>query len=456
MEPDGSLLLADCGNNCVRRISARPEPPTSRPQHQVYLTRGFNVFSVPPSPGVTRPILASEVARLTNSPFVVRTVARDGVSRFEAYVTSQPATDFEVPTTCAVGVVCGSGRSVDLTRRGELRPGDILTIAGTGKPGFSGDGGPAFTAQLNRPSSLALDSRGRLLVADLFNHRVRRIDLVTGQIETVAGNGRMDFSTDAASATEVPVARPGVLCVDAGDNLFIAADWQIVRADARTGALTVVAKMWDIPVQLTGTDMALPSIMVASPTGEVFFKDRITLAIYRAGPVPPNISVVTGRGMEAPTTAGIDLDASRVADVSDMTLDGPDRLRLHGIREWVADLAARKIYLLPGPRRESYEYARSLPDGTLLGVNYNESRIWRVPPAGPATLLAGDGYCQSRTADGNGRHAGDGGPAISASLSGPKAVSLDADGNLYIADASNHVIRMIVGPKGPPRLVRAR
>src|SRR5205085_1896668 len=80
--------------------------------------------------------------------------------------------------------------------------GIITTVAGTGKPGFSGDGGLAIQAQLNRPDGLAFDTEGNLFVADTLNHRVRKID-PKGTISTVVGNGKPVFTKEGGKAAEV-------------------------------------------------------------------------------------------------------------------------------------------------------------------------------------------------------------------------------------------------------------
>ena len=100
--------------------------------------------------------------------------------------------------------------------------GNITTVAGDGTEGFSGDGGPATSAQLSSPQGLAIDSTGTLYLADSGNHRIRRIDAASKVIQTVAGDGRAAFAGDGGPATGASLSRPTSLAIDAsGTNLFI-------------------------------------------------------------------------------------------------------------------------------------------------------------------------------------------------------------------------------------------
>lgn len=108
-----------------------------------------------------------------------------------------------------------------VVRRIDAKSGIISTVAGTGQPGFGGDGGPATEALLRTPHSIALDRRGGLYIADIGNHRIRRVDLAANTIETVAGNGVRELPTDGSLAQGRPMLGPRALFID-GDVLWIA------------------------------------------------------------------------------------------------------------------------------------------------------------------------------------------------------------------------------------------
>ena len=103
------------------------------------------------------------------------------------------------------------------------RSGVITRVAGISAPGYSGDGGPAIDAQLSRPGGLALDGAGNLFIADIDNHRIRKVS-ADGIITTVAGNGVPGFSGDGGPAIDAQLYLPAALAVDGKGNVFIL-DW---------------------------------------------------------------------------------------------------------------------------------------------------------------------------------------------------------------------------------------
>ncbi|MBI5822162.1 MAG: hypothetical protein HZA88_24575 [Verrucomicrobia bacterium] len=107
-------------------------------------------------------------------------------------------------------------------RKVDAKTGIITAIAGTGEKGFAGDGGPAAKAKFNGTFSIALDRAGRqLYICDLGNRRIRAMDMKTGLIKTVAGNGQRGVPTDGADATNSPLADPRAVCVDSKGNIYI-------------------------------------------------------------------------------------------------------------------------------------------------------------------------------------------------------------------------------------------
>jgi sugar lactone lactonase YvrE len=131
-----------------------------------------------------------------------------------------------------------------LIRRVDKATGIISTVAGTGQPGFSGDGGPAIQAQFRQPHSIQFDPLGRLVVCDIQNQRVRRIDLRTGLIDTIAGNGEKKPTPEGALfAKETPLNGPRAIDFDPQGNLYLALREgnQIFRVHARTNKLSLLA-----------------------------------------------------------------------------------------------------------------------------------------------------------------------------------------------------------------------
>lgn len=108
-----------------------------------------------------------------------------------------------------------------LIRRVDAKTKIISTVAGCGEPGDAGDGGPATKAKLRTPHSIAFDAQGRLLIADIGNHRIRRVDLMSGEIESIAGNGQAKLPRDGEQARGAPVLGPRALAVE-GETLWVA------------------------------------------------------------------------------------------------------------------------------------------------------------------------------------------------------------------------------------------
>jgi hypothetical protein len=119
--------------------------------------------------------------------------------------------------------------------------GIITTVAGNGSAGYSGDGGPATSAQLDLPSGVAVDATGNLYIADTFNSRIRKVS-AAGIITTVAGNGSIGYSGDSSPATSARLSYPLGVAVDATGNLYIADSYNHrIRKVSAAGIITTVA-----------------------------------------------------------------------------------------------------------------------------------------------------------------------------------------------------------------------
>ena len=108
-----------------------------------------------------------------------------------------------------------------IVRRVDARTRIITTVAGTGQPGYSGDGGPATQAQFRQPHSIAIGPDGALLVCDIGNHRIRRVDLSSGIISTYAGTGEAGPTPDGAPLAGTPLNGPRALAIDARGDIYV-------------------------------------------------------------------------------------------------------------------------------------------------------------------------------------------------------------------------------------------
>lgn len=189
-----------------------------------------------------------------------------------------------------------------LIRRVDAATGTISTVAGTGEAGFGGDGGPATQARFRRPHSIALDGDDALLVADIGNHRIRRIDLKSGLIDTIAGNGKRLPPRDGSLAKGNPMIGPRALCID-GNTLWIALreGHSIWRMNLRSGRLKHVAGTGQKGFAGDGGDPKLarfngPKGIAVGPQGDVFVVDTENQAIRRINLKAERISTIAGQG----------------------------------------------------------------------------------------------------------------------------------------------------------------
>ncbi len=154
----------------------------------------------------------------------------DGAAATEATLNMPHEVQFD-----ALGHLYIAERDNHVIRKVEARRGRISTFAGTGAPGFSGDGGPAASAQLRAPHSIAVDPSGRfLLVCDIGNHRIRRVEFATGRIDTFGGTGEKGPTPDGAPLRGTPLNGPRTFAFDSSGDLYLALREgnAIVRVDA--------------------------------------------------------------------------------------------------------------------------------------------------------------------------------------------------------------------------------
>ncbi len=146
-------------------------------------------------------------------------------------------------TSLAVGTVTVSASYGGTTGFAPSVTGTIVTIAGNGKAGYTGNNGPATAAELNQPVGLAVDSAGDLFIADFGNNVVREVVKATGDIITVAGNGKAGYSGDDGPATAAELNRPNGLVFDSAGDLFISDNGNnVVREVVKaTGNIITVA-----------------------------------------------------------------------------------------------------------------------------------------------------------------------------------------------------------------------
>ena len=289
----------------------------------------------------------------------------------------------------------------------DAKTGICTTVAGTGKKGYSGDGGPAANATLNEPYAVVLDKEQNLYLVDRLNAVIRRVDGRTGIITTLAGTGVKGFAGDEGPATQAQFREPNDCFLDGYHNLLVAdvTDWRIRRIDLRSGIITSFAgngKPSNRALAHSSGDGGLASKAVlagaravcADGRGNVYICEREGNVIRRVD-ATGIITTVAGTGAKGYSgDGGLPLQA---------TLNGPKGLRCDS-------------------------------RGNLLIADCENHAIRKVDfVANQIATIAG-----GRVGSG-----GDNGPAVKAGLNRPHGCIVDKDGTLIICDSENHRVRKV-------------
>jgi streptogramin lyase len=196
-------------------------------------------------------------------------------------------------------------------RRRDARTGILTTIAGTGKPGYDGDGGPADRATLKLPISLQFSPGGDLFIADIGNHVIRRREAATGVLRTFAGTGKAGVTPDGAPLAGTPLNGPRSLDFDSGGNLWLVTREgnQLLKLDLPSGVYRHLAgtgaKGWTGdggPARLA--TLAGPKGITVAPDGRVYLADTENHVIRRYDPVRLTLETVVGTGRKTNGPAG--------------------------------------------------------------------------------------------------------------------------------------------------------
>jgi sugar lactone lactonase YvrE len=322
---------------------------------------------------------------------VVRKLATDGTVSVVAGIGVQgfsgdrgTATEARLDSPMGIAVDGNGNLYVSDTHNHRVRKvaaasGIISTIAGTGNPAFAGDGGPSTRASLSRPTALAVDSAGDVYVADTGNHRIRKIDVATGTIATIAGSGVQGLSGDGGSAVAASLDSPYGIAVDAGGNLYIADahNGRIRRADAKTGAIGTVAGTGVLGFGGDGSAgssarVSLPRGVSVDANGYIYIADTGNQRIRRISPAGV-ITTIAGDSVE-----GFGGDGGAPASAA---LDSPDAIAVspEGLVTF-ADAANRRVRQIDAGDQSIQSLPRlSAPASPALTFS------------GPATLTYGTG-----------------------------------------------------------------
>ena len=277
--------------------------------------------------------------------------------------------------------------------------GNSSTVAGNGTAGYTGDGGPATSASLKAPRSVALDGAGNIYIADCSNHVIRKVD-TSGNISTVAGNGTRGYTGDGGVATSANLASPSGVALDSAGNIYIAdyANYVIRKVDTSGNISTVAGNgtrgyTGDGGVA-TSANLASPSGVALDSAGNIYIADYGNHVIRKVD-TSGKISTVAGNG-----TAAYAGDGGPATSAS-----------------------------LRSPRSVALDSA-----GNIYIADYGNHVIRKVDTSGNISTEVGIGTYG---------YTGDDGLAIEAQLNSPADVVITTTGKLYIADKSNNCVRLV-------------
>ena len=288
-----------------------------------------------------------------------------------------------------------------------LSPGVINTVAGDGELNFRSDGVPATPAPIFLPYGVIVDPAGNIFLSDTNNSRIRRVDAQSNLISTIAGNGVSGYSGDGGPATQASISQPGGLTMDGAGNIYFADSGNniIRRIDAVSGVITTIAGV-PLAQGYSGDGFAATLANLSSPRGIAFDTAGDLFIADTSNNVIREVNATTGKiGTVAGTgTAGYNGDAI-LATLAE--LNSP----------WTVNVGI---------------------DNSLYIADLSNNRVRKVN-GGVITTVAGTG---SRS------FGGDGGAATAADLNDPASVILNPSGDLYIADSGNNRVRKVYASTG--------
>jgi len=266
------------GNKCTVNVVFQPSFPGQRAGAVQVLSAGGALLGSQVIVGTATGSLPVLV------PGNIQTVAGDGAWIYGQDGVPATSASIFLPmgvVTDAAGNFYLSDSNNNRVRRVDFQSGLISTVGGTGTPGYSGDGGPATAAMVNTPSGIVMDGAGNLYFADSGNDIIRRIDAISGIITTVAGTPQTEgYSGDNGPATSAHLTAPQSLTFDAAGDLIIADTGnQVIRkVNVQTGIITTIAGIGGQPGYNADGILATTAYL-SEPWGVTYGIDGVTLYI---------------------------------------------------------------------------------------------------------------------------------------------------------------------------------
>jgi hypothetical protein len=337
----------------------------------------------------------------------------------------------------------------------------ISTLAGTGTQGFSGDGGPATSAQISRPRGVAVDGGGNVYFAEFESQRIRKVNGTTGIISTLAGTGTAGFSGDGGLATSAKLNNPLGVAVDGSGNVYISerSNNRIRKVSGTTGVITTLAGTGVAGFSgdggpATAAQLNGPHSLAVDGSGNVYFSEIENNRIRKVSGTTGVITTLAGTGVAGSSSDGGPATAAQINSPTGVAVDGNgnvyfaefenERIRkVSGTTGVISTVAGTGTAGFSGDGGLATSAQLYRPTGVAVDGSGNiyfsdrdNERIRKVSSTtGIISTLAGTGTAG---------FGGDGGPATSARFISPFGVAVAGNGTIYIGDLDNHRVRQLI------------
>ena len=406
---------------------------------------------------------------------VIMTVAGNGTAGYAG--DGGPATGAQLNNPQGLAVDAAGNLYVADSKNNAIRKvaatGTITTVAGNGTAGYGGDGGLATSAELNNPQGVAVDGSGDLLIADTNDNVIRAVAAATGIITTAAGNGTAGYSGDGGPATSAALETPSSVAVDDFGNLYILVlpapsapilgvmppqSFFIRKVVAETGVISTVAGGGNLVGFLGDGGPATNVYFNASGVavdgaGDMYIADTTHARIRKVAAATGTITTVAGNGGSQYSGDAGPATGAQLDDPQGVAVDGSGNLFIaDSFNAVIRKVAAATGTITTVAGNGTGGYSGDGGPATNAGLGYpsgvavdGAGNLYIADPGGGVIrkVAAATGTITTVAGNGTSGQSGDGGPATSAAFDGPAAVALDATGNLYIADTYNFKIRKV-------------
>lgn len=341
--------------------------------------------------------------------------------------------------------------------------GTITTVAGDSTPnmyyqgGYRGDGGPATLALLNSPYVASIDTHGNLLIADYKNNRIREVNLTSGIITTVAGDGTAGYTGDGGPATEAEINSALAVTADSSGGFYIADSGNnVIRHVNGTPPYDISTVAGDGTGGYSGdgkpateAELSFPNDVVVDALGNLYIVDTGSNHVRRVLKSNQIISTIAGNGVQGFSGDGGLATKAEISDTSGAYLDnkrqqllladsGNQRVRVISSKDIITTLTGGGTF---GDGGAATLALLGVPTAVALDGNGNVFIAETEPPG--VREVSKNGTITTVAGGGSEGFSGDNGPATKADFFCVSGLAIDGSGNLFIADTCNERVRRV-------------